>query len=79
MKFLIIGLILMGTALVVMNLAIEALKKVPDFDEKKLRELERARDALAFAITQEDSDLLLYSKNRVENLSSTYSDILKAA
>ncbi len=69
----------MGTALVVMNLAIEALKKVPDFDEKKLRELERARDALAFAITQEDSDLLLYSKNRVENLSSTYSDILKAA
>lgn len=69
----------MATLLAVTTLAIEALKQVPNFDERRLRDLEQARDALSFAIAQEDSDLLLYSKNRVENLSSTYASILKGA
>lgn len=65
-----------AAALAAINLAIEALKQLPDFDEKKLQSLERARDSLNSALIQEDSDLILHSVKKIENLSTTYKDLL---
>ena len=67
-----------GTAvLAVVTLAIEALKQIPDFDERKLKELERERDLLAHAILHEDSDLILTTKRKIGTMSVTYKDSLK--
>ena len=68
----------MGAALLAATtLAIEALKHIPTFDVRKLKQLERERDLLKHAILNEDSDLILSVSEKLGNLQTTYAGMLK--
>lgn len=65
-----------GAVAATATLAVAALKRVPDFDQDKLKELEKELDLLNHAIKHEDSDLILSAKSKIETMSTAYRELL---